>query len=257
MMPDKKMLDQKNIIVTGSRRGMGRQMITTFAENGANLFAHARTPDPEHEEYCRELASRCHVNIIPIYFDMSNEAEIKEGIRKIRSEKVDIDGLVNNAGITYTALVQMTSIDKLRELMDVNFVAPYILCQYISKLMVKNKKGSIVNISSSAALDGNPGMAAYGASKAALICMTKALAAELGDDNIRVNAICPGMTETDMIDNVKSEIFEIQKKASFLKKLAKPIDIANAAMMLLSDYSEYVTGQVISVDGGITQYQKR
>jgi 3-oxoacyl-[acyl-carrier protein] reductase len=151
----------------------------------------------------------------------------------------------------------MTSIDKLRELMDVNFVAPYILCQYISKLMVKNKKGSIVNISSSAALDGNPGMAAYGASKAALICMTKSLAAELGDDNIRVNAICPGMTETDMIDNVKSEIFEIQKKASFLKKLAKPIDIANAAMMLLSDYSEYVTGQVISVDGGITQYQKR
>ena len=120
-------------------------------------------------------------------------------------------------------------------------------------MMLRYKKGSIVNISSSAALDGNPGLSAYGASKSALLCMTRSLAAELGENNIRVNAICPGVTATDM----KDDIFRIQKEASFLKKVATPDDIANTAMMLLSDMSKYITGQVISVDGGITQFSKR
>jgi 3-oxoacyl-[acyl-carrier protein] reductase len=151
----------------------------------------------------------------------------------------------------------MTSTDKLHEIMNINFIAPYIMCQYVSKLMGKNKCGSIVNISSSAALDGNPGLSAYGASKAALLCITKSLAAEVGDNGIRVNAICPGVTDTDMIGGMKENIYNIQKEASFLKKIATPLDIANMAMMLLSDKSEYVTGQVFSVDGGVTQYNKR
>jgi 3-oxoacyl-[acyl-carrier protein] reductase len=256
-MSEKKLLQGKNIIVTGSRRGMGRQMITTFAENGANIFAHARTQDDEHDAYCASLSDRCGVKVMPVYFDMADESAIKDGIRTIRAEKMPIDGLVNNAGITYTALLSMTSSVKLREIMNINFVAPYIICQYISKMMVKNKRGSIVNISSSSALDGNPGMSAYGASKAALVCMTKSLAAEIGDSNVRVNAICPGVTDTDMLCGMKENIYNIQKNASFLKKIATPLDITNMAMLLLSDMSEYVTGQVFSVDGGITEYNKR
>lgn len=256
-MSTKKLLNGKNIIVTGSARGIGRQMITTFAENGANIFAHARTESEEHNQYCSDLSSKNSVKVIPVYFDLSDEAQIKDGIKRIRSEKLPIDGLVNNAGITYTALAQMTSTEELRKLFDINFFAPYLLCQYISKMMARSNSGSIVNISSSAALDGNPGLSAYGASKAALLCMTKAMAAEFGENNIRVNAICPGVTETDMISNMNENVYRIQKEASFLKKTAEPKDIANAAMMLLSDLSAYVTGQTISVDGGITQYDKR
>ncbi len=256
-MAEKRLLENKTVIVTGSKRGMGRQMVTTFAENGANVIAHARVQDDEHMDFCNTLAEKDHVKIIPVYFDLRNESEIKNGIKTIRAKKMVIDGLVNNAGISYTALLQMTSIDQLREIMDVNFFAPYILSQYISKMMLRNKKGSIVNISSSAALDGNPGLSAYGASKSALLCMTRSLAAELGENNIRVNAICPGVTATDMINDMKDDIFRIQKEASFLKKVATPDDIANTAMMLLSDMSKYITGQVISVDGGITQFSKR
>lgn len=252
-----KLLQGKNVIVTGSARGMGRRMITVFAENGANIFAHARCETETHKQYCSDLAERYSVKVIPVYFDLIYENQIKDGIKKIRSEKLPIDGLVNNAGISYTALLQMTSMGEMRRLFDVNFFAPYLLCQHISKLMLRNKSGSIVNISSSAALDGNPGLSAYGASKAALVCITKSMAAEFGESNIRVNAICPGVTETDMISEMKESIYQIQKNASCLKKVATPDDIAKTALMLLSDLSQYITGQVISVDGGITQYDKR
>lgn len=256
-MGEKKLLEGKNVIVTGSARGMGRQMITLFAENGANIFAHARLKTEEHEKYCAALAEKNAVRVISVYFDLSDEGQIINGIKQIRAEKLPIDGLVNNAGTSYTALAQMTSIDEMRKLFNVNFFAPYILSQYISKMMIRNKRGSIVNISSSSALDGNPGLSAYGASKAALLCMTKSMAAELGENNIRVNAICPGVTETDMISDMNEKIYNIQKEASFLKKIATPNDIAQTALMLLSDLSQYITGQTISVDGGITQYAKR
>lgn len=256
-MNGRKLLEGKNVIVTGSARGMGRRMITVFAENGANIFAHARVETKEHNQYCSGLAEKYSVRVIPVYFDLSYEDQIKDGIKKIRAEKMPIDGLVNNAGISYTALLQMTSMDEMRRVFDVNFFAPYLLCQYISKLMVRNKSGSIVNISSSSALDGNPGLSAYGASKAALVCMTKSMAAELGENNIRVNAICPGVTETDMINGMKENIYRIQKDASCLKKIATPDEVAKTALMLMSDLSTYITGQIISVDGGITQYNKR
>lgn len=257
MMSGKKLLEGKNIVVTGSARGMGHQMITLFAENGANVFAHARVETEEHMGYCQLLEENHSVRVIPVYFDLEDEKQIKEGVNTIRKEKLPIDGLVNNAGITYTALAQMTSISQMRKVFDINFFAPYILSQYFSKIMMRNGRGSIVNISSSAALDGNPGLSAYGASKAALVCMTKSMAAEFGENNIRVNAICPGVTETDMIREMKQSIYNIQKEASFLKKVAKPEDIAKTALMLLSDLSGYITGQIISVDGGITQYDKR
>lgn len=256
-MGNRKLLEEKTIIVTGSSRGMGRQMITLFAENGANIFAHARGRSKEHEECCMGLSCKYSVKVIPIYFDLRYESEIKNGIKEIRGYKMPIDGLVNNAGISYTALAQMTSMEELRKIMEVNFFAPYLITQYISKMMCRNKKGSIVNISSSSALDGNPGLSAYGSSKAALVCMTKSMAAEFGDHNVRVNAICPGVTDTNMISGMAEKIRNIQKEASFLKKIADPLDIAQAAMFLLSDLSQYITGQLLSVDGGVTQYDKR
>ena len=253
----KKILEGKTVIVTGTAKGMGKQMVQTFAENGANVFAHARTETDEHKAFCEEIAENNGAQIIPLYFDLRDADAIKDAIKTIRGTKLVIDGLVNNAGVTYNALFQMTNMDELRNQMEVNFFAPFLFTQYVSKLMVRNKKGSIVNISSSAALDGNSGKSAYGASKAALLTMTLSIAEELGTSGIRANVICPGVTETDMLSTMPEYIMDIQKEATFLKKVGKPSDIANTALYLLSDYSSYITGQVIRVDGGVTQYSKR
>ncbi len=252
-----KMLEGKNVIVTGTARGIGHKMVEIFAQNGANVFAHARKETQEHKQFCEQLAEKENVQIIPVYFDLQDEDAIKDAVKSIRSTKLSIDGLVNNAGVTYNALFQMTNMDELRKQFEVNFFAPYLFTQYISKLMIRNKKGSIVNVSSSAALDGNSGKSAYGASKAALLTMTLSIAEELGTSGIRANVICPGVTETDMVSTMPEYISEVQKEAAFLKKLAKTDDIANTALYLLSDYSSYITGQIFRVDGGVTQYSKR
>lgn len=252
-----KLLSNKNIIVTGTARGMGKEMIRLFAENGANIIALARTKNNEHLKYCQNLSSTYNVKVTPYYFDLTNQEKIKEIVSIFMKEKIRIDGLVNNAGITYNALFQMTSIDELRKQFETNFFAPFILTQYISKLMVRQGGGSIVTISSSAALDCNSGKSAYGSSKAAVLTMTRCISQELAEKGIRANVICPGITMTDMIGTMPDYIMDIQKEASSLKETGKPIDIANTALFLLSDKSSYITGQVFKVDGGVTEFNKR
>ncbi len=251
------MLAGKNIIVTGTARGMGKTMAETFAENGANVIACARKETKDHREFCKKIEDENGVKVIGIYFELTDPEQIKNAVKEIRGTKLQIDGLVNNAGITHNALFQMTNMDEVRNEMEVNFFAPYLFTQYISKLMVRNKKGSIVNIASTAALDGNSGKSAYGASKAALITMTLCISEELAAGGIRANAICPGVTQTDMAGTMPEYILDIQKEASFLKRLGTTKDIANTALYLLSDYSAYITGQVFRVDGGMTEYDKR
>ena len=252
-----KLLEGKNVIVTGTAKGIGKQMADTFAANGANVFAHARAQSEEHRSFCAELEKTYGVQVMPLYFDMRDAGAMKEAVQAIRGTKLPVDGLVNNAGITHNSLFQMTSMEELRNQMEVNFFAPFLFTQYISKLMLRSKKGSIVSISSLAALDGNSGKSAYGASKAALLTMTMCISEELAADGIRANVICPGVTATDMLSTMPAYITDTQKEAAFLKKIGAPADIANTALYLLSDYSSYITGQVIRVDGGITQYDKR
>lgn len=253
----KKMLEGKNIIVTGTAKGMGKQMVEIFSVNGANVFALARTETEEHMAFCKALEEKNGVQVIPVYFDLRDAEAMKEAVKAIRGTKLQINGLVNNAGITYNSLFQMTNMDELRNQMEVNFFAPFLFTQYISKLMVRNRTGSIVSVSSSAALDGNSGKSAYGASKAALLTMTLCISEEMAATGIRANIICPGVTATDMLSTMPDYIMDIQKEATFLKKVGEPGDIANTAMYLLSDYASYITGQIIRVDGGVTQYDKR
>ena len=252
-----KLLENKTILVTGTGRGMGHQMVDTFAQNGANVIAHARSETEAHNDYCKKLEEEYGVKIIPVYFDLSDTNAIKDAVKMLRSSHLPIDGLVNNAGITYNALFQMTDIKELRNQMEINFFAPFLLTQYITKLMIRNGGGSIVSISSSAALDGNSGKSAYGASKAALLTMTMCISEELAASGIRANVICPGVTETEMLGTMPEYVLDIQRNATFLKALGQPADIANTALFLLSDYSEYITGQVIRVDGGVSAYDKR
>ena len=248
---NKRLLEGKNAIVTGCARGIGKSIVEVLACHGANIWACARSESIEFEKFLVNLSNEHCVKIKPIYFDLVNREEMKGALKNIMSEKQNVDILVNNAGITYNSLYQMSTENKIEEVMNINFTSPFIFTQYIIKLMLKNNYGSIVNISSSAAIDGNAGRAVYGASKAALMCATKALAAELADKGIRANVIAPGITETDMLESMTEDVVRETVMSTDLKRLGIPNDIANAVLYLASDLSSYITGQVLRVDGGM------
>lgn len=248
---EERLLRGKNAIVTGCARGIGKSIVEIFAQHGASIWACARKKTEEFEQTLQLLSERYKVEIKPVYFDLTDKEQMKIAVRTIMSDKKDIDILVNNAGITYNALFQMSTIDKINEVFDVNFISPFLFTQYIVKLMLRKKSGSIINIASSAAIDGNPGRSVYGASKAALLCATKSLAAELGDQGIRTNIIAPGITKTEMLSSMTEEVINQTVLNTDMKRAGEPMDIANAVLFLASDLSSYVTGQVIRVDGGM------
>jgi 3-oxoacyl-[acyl-carrier protein] reductase len=246
------MLKGKNAIITGCARGIGKQTLELFAANGANIWACVRKPSDEFTLYIEKLSDQYNVTISPIYFDFANIEEIKTAVQVINKSRKPVDILVNNAGITYNALFQMTTIDKLKEVFEINFFSQFLFTQYIVKLMVRQKSGNIINISSSAAIDANSGRSAYGASKAALICVTKAIAEELAEYNIRANVIAPGITETQMVaGSMTQEVINATVSNTKLKRIGHPSEIASAILFLASDLSTYITGQVLRVDGGL------
>lgn len=246
------LLKGKNVIITGCARGIGQSMLELFTANGANVWACARKPTNEFEKRVENLAQEFGVKVTPIYFDFQNEQEMKASVKTIMSAKEKVDILINNAGITYNALFQMTTMEELRKVFEVNFFSQVMFTQYIVKLMIRSGAGSIVNIASSAALDGNSGRSAYGASKASMICVTKALAEELAEYKIRVNAIAPGITKTEMVDaSMTAQVIQQTIQNTSLKRIGKPSEIASVALFLASDMASYLTGQVIRVDGGM------
>jgi len=245
------LLDNKNIVITGCNRGIGKAILTTFAENGSNIWACVRQPSDEFETYIKELSMRCDVEIWPVFFDLKDSDQVKSAVKTIMSMKKPVDILVNNAGISYNALFQMSTIDKMIEVFNINFFSQMIFTQYIIKLMLRNKNGSIIKIASSTGIDGNAGRSIYGASKAAIICATKAMSTELGENGIRVNAIAPGITQTEMITDMTEAVIRETIQQTHLKRAGNPFEIARAALFLASDISSYVTGQVLRVDGGL------
>ncbi|MCT9844210.1 3-oxoacyl-ACP reductase [Enterobacter sp. FS01] len=245
------LMQGKTVLITGCRRGMGLAMVEVFAANGANIYAHAREADEAFIEQMAAIADRHQVAIWPVCFDMTDYAAMKLAIKRIMSDKRQLDAVINNAGITLNSLFQMTSEAQLRAQFEVNFFSVYLFSQYIAKLMVRNQGGSIINIASTAGEDGNPGKSAYGASKAALIAMTKSIAAELGEKGIRANCIAPGITDTDMLLTMPEQVVEEAKNSADLRRAGTPAEIAEAALFLASDLSSYITGQTIRVDGGL------
>ncbi|MBA0167943.1 SDR family NAD(P)-dependent oxidoreductase [Pectobacterium sp. CFBP8739] len=244
-------LQGKNVLITGTRRGVGRAMLDVFAANGANIYAHARKEDPEWLTELQRVADQYQVDIWPICFDMTDFSAMKLALKRVMSDKRPIDAVINNAGIIVNTLFQMTSEEVLRRQFEVNFFSVYLFTQYITKLMSRQKKGSIINIVSVVASDGNPGKSAYGASKAAVIAMTKSIAAELGEIGIRANCIAPGIIETEMLDTLPPHILESTRNATHLRRIGKPNEVAELAVFLASDAANYITGQVIRIDGGV------
>lgn len=241
----------KNVVITGTNRGIGRAMLEEFAKNGANIWAHARVETPEFIEDINRVAQKNSVVIRPLCFELTDYDAMKAAVKTIISSKIHVDALVNNAGITYNALFQMSSVEQLRNQFEVNFISVFIFTQYISKLMARQKKGSIINIASSAAFDGNSGKSVYGATKAAIVAMTNSIAAELGTSGVRANCIAPGITETEMLTTMPEVVVAEAKATADMRRGGEPSEIAETAVFLASDLSSYVTGQTIRVDGGI------
>ncbi len=247
------LLKGKTAIVTGSNRGIGKAILIKFAQNGADIFAHARKKTDDFENECGSISEKYGVKVIPFYFEASDSEEIKEAAKSISKIKKDIDILVNNIGtVNSIRLFQMTKMQEIKDEFEINFFAQIEFTQYISRFMIRNKKGSIVNISSVAGIDGNTGVLPYVSSKAAMIGATKRLAIELGSSNIRVNSVAPGLTDTDMGNQMKEELEKEVYDRLIFKRKARPEEIADAVLFLASDMSAFITGQVLRVDGGMS-----
>ena len=246
------LLQNKTAVITGSNRGIGKAVLETFAENGADIFACVRKESDEFSNVTARLSEKTGVSITPVYFDLAESEQVKSGIKSILSSKKQIDILVNNAGVASGSFFQMTSLKDLKQVFEINFFSQILFTQGISRYMTRFKTGSIINIASTAGLIGDAGMTSYGSSKAAVMFATKTMATELGEMNIRVNAIAPSITKTDMFDQMEEKARSKLIDASALKRPAEAVEVANVALFLASDLSSYVTGQVLRVDGGLT-----
>jgi len=247
-----KLLKNKVAVISGANRGIGKCIVETFAENGADVIACMRSISSETVVWMNGLENKFNISVKPVLVDLSDEKSVKKSIKEIMVISKKIDILVNNAGVATGALFQMTTGVELRKIFEINFFSQIAISQGIAKVMIKNKSGSIINLSSSAAFVADPGTLAYGSSKSAFARATQSMAAELGGFSIRVNAIAPGVTKTDMFEQMSANARDKLINSSALKKAADPIDIANVALFLASDLSLIVTGQVIRADGGIS-----
>lgn len=245
------LLREKNAVITGCLQGIGRATLETFAREGANVFACCQNEDADFDKYALDLSEKYGVSVIPVYFDFLDEAAIKQGVSVIQKSKKPIDILVNVAGVTLDAFFHMITMEQMKKTFAINFFSQMFFTQYITKLMLRQKKGSVINVSSISALDGNPGQLSYASSKAALIAATKTLSAELAPQGIRVNAVAPGVIQTAMTANLPQEVLNRQIARCELKRLGLPEEVAKAILYLASDASSYITGQVVRIDGGI------
>jgi len=248
-------LQGKNAIITGARTGIGRAIVEMFAKEGANIWAIVHREDAEWLKAMQSLEAENGIWIKPVYIDLSDEEQIKQGMQTIIKEKLAIDVLVNAAGIvSENRLIQMTAMQTMRDVMQVNFFAAVQMAQLTSRVMCRQKSGSIINIVSIAGLDGDYAQLEYASSKAALICATKKMAYEWGNYNIRVNAIAPGVTETKMIGSMEDSITEDMIRHNTLGRKGNPEEVAQLALYLASEESNYITAQTIRIDGGGTNY---
>jgi 3-oxoacyl-[acyl-carrier protein] reductase len=243
------LLQNKTVLITGASRGIGKETAKLFAEEGANLILISRNLD--HLKTLQDSLTSKYSHEVHIFrCDVGNEHEIKEVFAEIRKLQLQIDAVVNNAGIMKDAMLGMATSSLMHEIYNINVFGSLFIAQHASKFMIKNRKGSIINLSSIVGTNGNKGQTVYASSKAAIIGFTKSLSKELAPFGIRVNAIAPGFIETDMTAGMDPKFYEKNMSMIGMGRMGKPEDIAKVALFLTSDLSEYVTGQILGVDGG-------
>lgn len=245
-----KILDGKTAIITGATRGIGKGVAILFAQQGANVaFTYSSSV-----EAANQLESELQSFGVKAKGYQSNAADFDQAqqlVDEVLSTFGNIDVLINNAGITKDNLLMRMSEEDFDKVVEVNLKSVFNMTKAVQRTMLKNRKGSIINMSSVVGVKGNAGQANYAASKAGVIGFSKSVALELGSRNIRCNVIAPGFIETEMTAKLGEEVVKGWTDAIPLKRGGTPEDVANACMFLASDMSAYITGQVINVDGGM------
>ena len=243
------MLKGKVCVVTGGSRGIGKAIAQVFAQNGAIVYAIA-TKEGSVEEWSEDFNREVSGEVRSLYFDISDETACRSAVLQIKKACGHIDGLVNNAAVEFNELIGMINRDNMEKMFSVNVYGTINMIQLVSRIMGRQETGgSIVNIASMTALRGNKGQLVYSATKGAVISLTKSAAKELADKKIRVNAIAPGLTNTDMMKQADPEKLQSRINNICMGRLAEPEDIANACLFMISDLSAYISGQVLAVDG--------
>lgn len=242
-------LKGKVAIITGGANGIGRAAVKRFLEEGAKIVI-ADIQKEAGEELEKSYRNQGYdVFFVPVNVAVKEEVENMVEKAKERYGKIDI--LINNAGITRDAMLVKMTEEQFNAVIDVNLKGVFYCTQAVAKVMIEQGNGKIINTSSVSGIYGNIGQTNYAAAKAAIVGMTKTWAKELGKKGINVNAVAPGFTKTTMVEKMPEKILNYMESITSLKRLGEPDDIANAYLFLASDESNYITGHVLHVDGGI------
>lgn len=242
-------LKNKTALITGSARGIGYAIASLFAQEGADIVL-----SDVNETILNEAAAKIKtqgVEVLAVKTDVTSEAQVEELVKKTVDKFGKVDILVNNAGITKDSLLIRMPESDWDSVLSVNLKGAFLCTKAVSKVMIKQRSGRIINMASIIALIGNPGQANYAASKGGLISFTKSAARELASRNINVNAIAPGFIKTDMTDKLPEDLKKAMLNRIPLNKFGETEDVAKTALFLASEESSYITGCTIRVDGGM------
>ena len=234
-------LEGKVVLVTGSARGIGRAIVEKLAAHGAKMVISCDMGETSYEQ----------ANVVHKILNVTDREAIKTFVDEVEKEYGKIEVLVNNAGITKDGLIMRMSEDQWDAVIDVNLKGVFNMTQAVSKSMLKARKGSIINMASVVGLHGNPGQTNYAATKGGVIAMSKTWAKEFGSRSVRSNCIAPGFIQTPMTDILPEDVIKGMLDATPLGRLGQVEDIANAVLFLASDESSFITGEVLSVAGGL------
>ncbi len=245
-----KLLVGKTAIITGGSRGIGKAIVEVFARQGANI-AFTYSSSSEAAKKIETEVSKLGIKAKAFKSDASNFEQAQELVAEVAKEFGSIDILINNAGITKDNLLMRMSEEDFDRVIEVNLKSVFNMTKAVQRTMLKQRKGSIINMSSVIGIKGNAGQSNYAASKAGVIGFSKSIAIELGSRNIRSNVIAPGFIETEMTEKLGEETIKAYQSVIPLKRGGTPEEIANTCVFLGSDMSSYITGQVLNVDGGM------
>jgi 3-oxoacyl-[acyl-carrier protein] reductase len=245
-----KLLEGKNILITGGSRGIGKSIVEVLFNSGANVgftFSSSQSAANEIAKNLNSSSQKC----IAYKSDASKLDQCENLVESFLNDFETIDVLINNAGITKDNLLMRMGEDDFDKVIEVNLKSVFNMTKACQRVFLKNRKGSIINMSSVVGVKGNAGQSNYAASKAGIIGFSKSIAQELGSRSIRCNVIAPGFIKTEMTDNLSDSIIESWTENIPLKRPGESNDVANLCLFLASDLSSYITGQVINVDGGL------